>query len=101
MPESAKVEKLAVVLPDGSKSEIDHSIASKYGFQHGWETPFSRQETTKILKSASPRRGKKDWSEADDQYLLEHWNTMTRSELAKRLEVSQAALSRRYKAISD
>lgn len=94
-----KVERFAVVLPDGTKSDVDNGIVKKYGLTPGKLTPFSRAETAMVSRAADQKPGSKSWMEEDDKYLLDHWETVAKAELARRLEVSQAALTKRYKTL--
>jgi hypothetical protein len=99
MAKTRKVERFAVVLPDGTKSDVDNGLVKKYGLKPGKVTPFSRAGTTMVSRTIEQKSGAKDWSKEDDAYLMEHWDTVAKAELARRLEVSQAALTKRHKAL--
>ncbi len=99
MGKMRKVDRFAVVLPDGTKSDVDNGIVKKYGLKPGRATPYSRAATTMVSKTVEQKSGSTDWTDEDDKYLMDHWNTVAKAELARRLEVSQAALTKRYRTL--
>ncbi len=97
MAETRKVEKLAVVLPDGTKSDVDAALAKKYGLIPGGTTPFSRNPTSTVTRTIEQKRGRKKWTTEEDEYLFSHWDTTTKETLEDRFMVSTATLAKRYK----
>ena len=101
MAKTRKVEKIAIVLPNGTKSDIDQSLVDKYSLSPGKLSPFSRASTTQVLRTEQEKSGPKDWSPEDDAYLLEHWETMTRAELGRRLNASATSLRKRHSLLTE
>ncbi len=99
MPKTRKVEKLAVVLPNGTKSDVDDAIVRKYGLTTGSTTPFSRNPTETVTRTIEQKRGPKEWTPEEDEYLLSNWDTTTKEALEDRLLVTTATLTKRYKQL--
>lgn len=99
MAKTRKVERLAVVLPDGTKSDIDEALVKKYGLTAGSITPFSRNPTATVIRTIEQKRGPKEWTAEEDEYLLSHWDTTTKEALENRLLVTSVTLTRRYKLL--
>ena len=97
MAKTRKIEKLAVVLPNGTKSDIDDAIVKKYGLTSGSIAPFSRNSTSTVTRTIEQKRGPKEWTEEEDEYHLSHWDTTTKETLENHLLVSTATLTKRYK----
>ncbi len=99
MAKTHKVEKIAVVLPNGTENDIDDVLVRKYGLSAGNITPFSRASTITVIRTVEQKRGSRGWTKEEDEYLLSHWETVTRDELARRLTVSPATLAKRHKQL--
>ena len=99
MAKIRKVEKLAVVLPNGTKSDVDAALAKKYGLIPGGITPFSRNTTSTVTRTIEQKRGRKKWTTEEDEYLFSHWDTTTKETLEDRFMVSTATLAKRYKKL--
>ncbi len=99
MAKTRKVEKLAVVLPNGTKSDIDDALVKKYGLTLGSITPFSRNPTSTVTRTIEQKRGSKEWTPEEDEYLLSNWDTTTKEMLENRLLVTTATLTKRYKKL--
>ncbi len=99
MAKTQKVEKVAVVLSDGTEHDIDDALVRKYGLSAGSTTPFSRANTTTVIREVKQKRGSTGWTSEEDGYLLSHWETVAGDELARRLTVSPAVLAKRHKKL--
>ena len=99
MAKTRKVEKLAVVLPNGTKSDVDDALVRKYGLRADSTTPFSRNRTSTVTRDIGHKRGRKEWTEEEDEYLISHWETTTKEMLERRLLVSTATFTKRYKQL--
>ncbi len=99
MAKARKVERLAVILPNGTESEIDDALVRKYKLTSGGTTPFSRNPTSMVTRAIEQKRGAKAWTPEEDEYLLSHWDTTTKEVLENRLLVTTAALTKRYKLL--
>ena len=99
MAKTRKVEKLAVVLPNGTESDIEDALVRKYGLIPGGTTPFSRNRTSTVTRAIGHKHGRKEWTEEENEYLLSHWETTTKEMLEERLMVSTAILTKRYKQL--
>ncbi len=93
------VEKLAVVLPDGTKSDIDSSLVSKYGLTVGKSTPFSRAPMETVTRTIEQNSGPREWTAEEDEYILSHWDTTTKEMMENHLMVTTAKLTKRYKQL--
>jgi hypothetical protein len=100
MAKTRKVDRLAVVLPDGTKADVEDALVKKYELKPERITPFSRVPTATVTRTIEQKSGPKEWTEEEDRYLLEHWETVAKPELARRLDVSAAALTKRHKALA-
>ena len=99
MAKKEKVERVAVILPDGTKSDIEQSLVKKYRLTPGDATPFTRAETATVIRTVELKKGPKDWTPEEDEYLFSNWDIVARNELAKRLSVSPTTMSKRYKKL--
>ncbi len=99
MAKTREVERLAVVLPDGTKNDIDEALVRKYGLKAGSTTPFSRNPTLTVIRTIEQKRGPREWTPEEDEYLLSHWDTTTKEALENRLLVTSATLTKRYKLL--
>jgi hypothetical protein len=100
MAKTRKLDKIAVVLPDGTKADVDDSLVKKYDLKPERVTPFSRVPTATVTRTVEQKSGPREWTEEEDRYVLEHWDTVAKAELARRLDVSPATLAKRHKAIA-
>lgn len=99
MTKARKVEKLAVILPDGTKSDIDNALVKKYGITPGSTTPFSHIPTSTVMRTIEQKRGPRAWTPEEDEYLLSHWDTTTKETLEEHLLVTTATFTKRYKQL--
>lgn len=100
MAKTRTVERLAVVLPNGTKSDIDEALVRKYGLTLGSTTPFSHNPTSTVTRTIEQKRGQKEWTPEEDKYLLSHWDTTTKETLENRLLVTTATLTKRHKQLT-
>ena len=99
MAKTRTVEKLAVVLPDGTESDIDSSLVSKYGLAVGKSTPFSRVPMKTVTRTIDQKSGSREWTTEEDGYILAHWDTTTKEMMEDHLMVTTARLTKRYKQL--
>ncbi len=99
MAKIRKVERLAVVLPDGTKSDIDNALVKKYALTAGSRTPFSGNPTATVTRIIEQKRGPKEWTAEEDEYLLSHWETTTKEMLENHLLVTTTTLTKRHKQL--
>ena len=100
MAKARKVERLAVVLPNGTESDIDNFLVKKYGLKAGSTTPFSRNPTSTVMRTIEQKRGPREWTQEEDEYILSHWDTTTKETLENHLMATTAALTKRYKQLT-
>lgn len=99
MTKTRTVEGLAVVLPNGTKSDIDASLVNKYSLVAGSTTPFSRIPMATVTRAIEQTRGPREWTAEEDEYILSHWNTTTKEMMENHLMVTTARFTKRYKQL--
>ena len=99
MAKTRTVEKLAVVLPDGTKSDIDASLVNKYGLTVDKSTPFSRVPMETVTRAIEQNKGPRKWTAEEDEYILSHWDTTTKEMMENHLMVTPTRLTKRYKQL--
>jgi hypothetical protein len=100
MAKTRKVDRLAVVLPDGTKADVDDSLVKKYNLKPERLTAFSRIPTATVTRTVEQKSGPREWTEEEDRYILEHWDTVAKAELARRMDVSVSALTKRHRTLA-